>query len=96
MNKTEPIALDLGWLGTIEVDAIVRFVPGERGSREHGRQMEPDYPDQYLVVEIEHPILSCEANHWWLTRMYHNDEDFRDCVDYKLDKLIEAQREEAA
>jgi len=95
MNETKTMVVDAGVLGDTALDVIVKYQAGEKGSRFAGRQMDPDYPAQYIVQEIEHPIFSNKGNHFYLTRLYHNDAGFRAIIDSELDEILAAEQESA-
>lgn len=88
--STETITADLGWLGEVELDVAIKHIPGERGSWEAGRQVEPDVPPSFDVEGINHPALSCKKNRFFLMRAYEHDEYFRE----RLNAAIFAELED--
>ncbi len=84
MNYTHEIEIDLGVLPAVKVDVETKWVEGEKGVWQHGRQVEPDFHGVYEVIEIYHPALSNEANHFYFTRAYFEGGYFREYVDEML------------
>lgn len=93
---TLTVNAELGWIGTHELDVVAEWVPGELGSREGGKLMEPDYDGYYRVISIEHPVLSNTMNRFWLKRLYENDADFREEIDAELDCIADLEKYEGA
>lgn len=85
IEHTIETVLDFGVLGELSVDIIAVYEPGERGTRECGRLLEPDIRGGYRPVNIEHPALSIPENRYFLWRTYQHDETFRDAIDDALE-----------
>ena len=83
MEKVQTIFVDFGVLGEeVEVHVTAEYDPGQVGSVEEGRKMEPDFEAGWVITDLSCPLVPL------LPELYAQDEYVRE----KIDEAFEEQQ----